>query len=567
VQLRARPLAIAYAIGLVPALAVALGQPVWSRADEPAHYDVIAQYAAGVYPHDSVTTIRPETLSIMERTGNYGPVVDDAYQQPDPRIAKMPSGLSDAEHVLWIRRHGWQYSYEAFQPPLYYALALPAWKLGDALGGATGALYAVRVFDALLAALLAPLAMLLALRIWPGYGPAGWAAAALTAVMPVVDVNLTSVTNDVLVAVLGAVTVLVALGGRVTVARALAVGALLGLAILAGTAAVALVPAVFVALMWRSRDGSFGEALTALVVAAVVVAPWLASNLLIYGEVVTTREQLAMSAFPQPTGSFDSWSASALHSFVTFWSAEPFLALATAIPLTLFAALLFALAIAGLVRAWRSTEVDREPLIVGGLAAAGAAVASVFIAGGRPAFAGLVAVTALVAVGLWHELLTFRLRAGAFGVFTALSLIALAVLVYPAAPRPSNPGHPTIAFSESLGATVSYHGAVFSLPECAIDPHGDLWLSLVVANLSPTSVEWSQTAEIRSGDRSLATSGYARSTPLPMTLAPGKVLTGWLWFGPQGRVPRNTLLTVRFRDVASNGYRAVGDVVISAPLC
>jgi len=106
--------------------------------------------------------------------------------------------------VLWIRRHGWQFSYEAFQPPLYYLTALPAWLAGRAVGGPIGAVYAVRIFDAVLAALLAPMAMLIALRIWPARNAAGWSAAALTALLPGVALNLTSVTNDVLVSVLGA---------------------------------------------------------------------------------------------------------------------------------------------------------------------------------------------------------------------------------------------------------------------------------------------------------------------------------------------------------------------------
>ena len=214
---------------------MAIGQPVWSRVDEAAHYDVIAQYAAGVYPHDSVTTIRPETLEVMQRTGVYGFVVDNSYQHPDPGFQAMPSGLTDAQHVLWIRRHGWQYSYEAFQPPLYYALALPAWEVGDALGGALGALYAVRIFGALLAALLAPLAMLIALRLSPATPGAGWGAAVLTAAMPGVDANLTSVTNDVLVAVLGAVALVVAIGGRPTLRRAALLGLLLGAAMREGS--------------------------------------------------------------------------------------------------------------------------------------------------------------------------------------------------------------------------------------------------------------------------------------------------------------------------------------------
>src|ERR1700688_4357562 len=126
----------------------------------------------------------------MERTGVYGFVVDSTYVQPDPGLQAMPVGLSDAQHVLWIRRHGYQYSDEAFQPPLYYAAAVPAWAAGDALGGPVGALYAVRVFDALLAALLAPLSLLIALALWPGNRALAWGAALLTAVLPGVALNL-----------------------------------------------------------------------------------------------------------------------------------------------------------------------------------------------------------------------------------------------------------------------------------------------------------------------------------------------------------------------------------------
>ena len=538
---------------------------MWSRVDEPAHYDVIAQYASGVYPHDSVTTVRPETLEIMQRTGNYGFVVDGAYQRPDGFVA-MPEGLTDAQHVLWVRRHVWQYSYEAFQPPLYYALAVPAWKVGDALGGAFGAVYAVRVFDALLAALLAPLAMLLALRLstLPG---AGWGAAVLTAFMPGVDANLTSVTNDVLVAVLGAVTVVVSLSGRPTMRRALIVGGLLGCAMLAKTTAIALVPAVVVALAWRGRIAS---ALAALGTAVLIVAPWLLSNLAIYGELITTREQTAMSAFPQRTGALDFWSVSTLHSFVTFWSGDPFLSLSTAVPLALLATVLCALAIAGLVRAPRNIE-----LLVLALAAAGAVLVSVtspvlaaFNAPGRLAYVGLTAVTALVACGLWIELTSWRLRRAAVALFAAVSVVGLAVLAYPQAPSsPSDPGHPVIDRSNPLSASGSFGNVSFDLQTCAVDPHGDAWLGVFIENFGATPAEWSQTAEVRSGGETLATSDYSRSTPFPMTLPAGFQLTGWLFLGPPGRFSRAGPLTVRFRAIAAGGYRSIGDVVIATPLC
>jgi hypothetical protein len=571
-----RRFAIAYAIGLVPALAVAVGQPVWSRVDEPAHYDVIAQYAAGVYPHDSVTTIRPETLDVMERTGVYGFIVDSAYQRPDVETGfqQMPSGLTDSQHVLWIRRHGYQYSYEAFQPPLYYALALPAWELGDALGGAFGALYAVRIFDALLAALLAPLSLLIALRLWPQQPFAGWGAACLTAALPGVDVNLTSVTNDVLVAMLGGLTVLVAISGRVTRRRALVVGALLGAALLTKTTAVALVPAVVLAMALRRRGGGPAKVAAALGVAAVLGAPWIASNLALYGEVITTREQLAMSAFPARTAALDFWSVSTLHSFVTFWSGDPFLSLTTAVPLALFAAFLSALAVAGLLRAWRAGAVDRDLLTVLALAAAGAALVSVtspvlaaFEAPGRLAYVGLPAATALVAVGLWREVPSWRLRRAAVGIFAALAAIGLVVLVFPQPAAPPDPGHPVLAQVRTLDAQGTFAKVTFNLQTCAVDPEHDVWLGLLIENFGSAPAEWSQSAEVRAGPDTLATSDYSRSTPFAMTLLPGFQQTGWLWLGPQAKIPASSTVTVRFRDIAADGYRSIGDVSIPTALC
>lgn len=555
---------------------MAIGQPVWSRVDEAAHYDLIAQYAAGVYPHDSVTTIRPETLEIMERTGVYGFVVDNAYQRPDVAAGfqPMPAGLTDAEHVLWVRRHGWQYSYEAFQPPLYYALATPVWKLGDALSGAFGALYAVRVLDALLAALLAPLAMLIALRIWPAAPGAGWAAAVLTAALPGVDANLTSVTNDVLVSVLGGAALVAALGGHVTLRRAALAGALLGAAMLAKTTAVALVPALILILALRRRGGGLGAAALALGVAAVIVAPWVLSNLALYGEVITSKEQLAMSAFPARTGALDFWSVSTLHAFVTFWSGDPFLSLTTAVPLALMAAFVCALAIAGLVRAWRAPEVARDSLAAVALAAVGAAIVSVtspvlaaFNAPGRLAYVGVCAATALVAVGLWLELPSLRLRRAAVGIFAGLAVIGLAGLLYPPPPPPADPGHPVLAHAAPLDSPGTFQKVTITLESCAVDPAGDLWLGVQIENFDAAPTEWSQSAEIRSGGETLATSGYSHSTPFPMSIPAGQQVSGWLWFGTHARVAGLTTATVRFRAVATDGYRSIGDISISTALC
>ncbi len=422
----------------------------------------------------------------------------------------------------------------------------------------------MRVFDALLAALLAPLAMLLALRLSPQ--PAvGWGAAVLTAAMPGVDANLTSVTNDVLVSVLGAVTILAAIRGPATLRRALVVGVLFGLAVLAKTTAIALVPALLVALAWRWRR--VAAVATAFGAAALVVIPWVIANVLIYGEVVTTREQLAMSAFPERTGALDFWSVSTLHSFVTFWSGDPFLSLFTAVPLVLLAALLCALAIAGLLRAPRTGE-----LLVVALAAVGAGLASVsspvlaaFNAPGRLAYVGVGAVTALVACGLWTELTSWRLQRAAVALFAAVSVLGLGVLIYPSAPvsGPGEPGADTEMFPTN--GTASFNTFSVTVRTCMLDPQHDVWLLVRIQNTGSAPAEWSQTVDVMSEGRTLATSSYRMGTAFPMTLPAGYDELGYLWLGPQSRLPSSGV--VRFRDVATDGYHQVGDVVIATPLC
>jgi hypothetical protein len=554
---------------------MALGQPVWSRVDEAAHYDVIAQYAAGIYPRDAQTTIRPETLDVMHRTGVYGFVVNNTYVKPDPGFQAMPVGLTDAEHVLWIRRHGYQYSYEAFQPPLYYAVALPAWLFGYAWGGPVGALYAVRVFDALLAALLAPLSLLIALTLLPNRAM-GWGAALLTAILPGVALNLSSVTNDVLVSDLGAACILVAVGGRWSRRRVVLLGLLFGAALLTKTTAVGLAPALAVALLQRSRGGGVRSLIGGFAIAAALFVPWVVSNLAIYGEVVTTREQLAMSAFPARTTSFDFWSVSTLHSFVTFWTGDPFLSLPGAVALAVLAAFLTALALAGLVRRWRqrSLGIPRGMTLVVGLAAAGAGLVSVsspvlaaFNAPGRLAYVGVSAVLALVVAGLWVEIPSPRLRGATIGAFAVLSLVGLALMAVPIVPAPAGPGSPVIKTQVPAQASAAFRLFYVLVESCAVDTSGDVWIEVRFQNAGAEPVEWSQTVEVRDQGMPVTRSDYRRSTPLPLAFAPGRTYSGWLWLGPETRLHGLAGPTLHLADLATDGYGTVGDLDVPISLC
>jgi hypothetical protein len=94
-----------------------------------------------------------------------------------------------------------------------------------------------------------------------------------------------------------------------------------------------------------------------------------------------------------------------------------------------------------------------------------------------------------------------------------------------------------------------------------------VWLQILIENVTPRPADWSQTAEVQSDGETIATSDYSRSTPLPMSLPEGRQIGGWIWVGPDSRIPKGSPLTVRFRNVAVDGYHRIGDVVIATPLC
>jgi hypothetical protein len=437
-----------------------------------------------------------------------------------------------------------------------------------------GSLYAVRIFDALLAALLAPLAMMILLALWPGHQGAAWAAAGLTAVLPGVALNLTSVTNDVLVSVLGALCILVAVTGKWSWRRALLLGALFGAALLTKTSAIGIAPALAVALLQTRRDGGLRPLLIAGATAAACVIPWLASNAAIYGELITTREQLAMAAFPPRTIDPGFWSVSTLHAFVTFWTGDPFLSMPGSVALAIVAGFITALAAAGLWRAWRHHRRGMSLRVLGILAAAGAGAALVsvtspvlaaFNAPGRLAYVGLAAAMALVGAGLWVELPSPRLRWGTIGTFAGLSLGGLALTAYNGALPPAATGVPAIVSQAPLGQSGTFQDLDVSLVACGVDGAGHRLILVRFYNTGTEPVEWTQTAELRDGPAQVATSDFNRSTPLPLAFAPGHQYDGWLFLGQ----PPHPLTSpaIYFRDLAAAGYSTIGDLSIRTDLC
>ena len=333
---------LVYLAALVPALAMAALQPVWSRVDEAQHADILAQYAHGVVPIEGVTRLQPEIVAVDESTGIYrwypaGSGPTPAENDPQAFVPPPQSASADAKRA-WMGRHLWGYSYEAMQPPLYYLLAEPDWLLGARFGGTLGAIYAARLFSALIAACLAPLVYLLALTIRPGAERMALLAAGIAALLPGYLLNATQITNDGLAAVLGAGVALVAVkGARDGWSRSLAAacGVLLGAAAMTKLTAVGLVPLVAVAFLWPGRQPlrsrvAFGAVAAAL--AAAVVAPWLLFNLHVYGEPVPSHATRALlgSVFSPAAATASYLRASGRNAIDEFVAGEPF----AVVPLT-----------------------------------------------------------------------------------------------------------------------------------------------------------------------------------------------------------------------------------------
>ncbi len=176
---------------------MAVSQPVWSRIDEAQHTDFIIQLGHGVYPLADRTVIDPETLRVMQSTGVYRFEGPGSYPTPDASdIGPPPQGMTARNNAVWMSRHLWQLSYESAQTPGYYALMVPVWWVADQLGGTMTAIYVMRIINALLIALLAPMAIVVAMRLAPGRMEVAVLAALFAILLPGLDLNATRVGND-----------------------------------------------------------------------------------------------------------------------------------------------------------------------------------------------------------------------------------------------------------------------------------------------------------------------------------------------------------------------------------
>ena len=251
--------------------------PAFALVDERAHFAYAVEVADfGRLPWLGRARISPEIEALDE----------GVYPAP-PRVDPRTRGLAG-------------FSYEAFQPPLFYALAAPVTRLaGEDLRVRLRALRALGLL--LLLATAAVLWRLAARVAGPGAAIGVGALALCVLALPGVVVRTVTVSNAGLELLLGAVAALALWEARARGSGRwlVAAGAVVGLGLLTRTTFVVFVPV----LLWVARGLPRRPALLALALPVLLLAPWIASNLDRYGAPTASAVVREMQEpFLNPTG-------------------------------------------------------------------------------------------------------------------------------------------------------------------------------------------------------------------------------------------------------------------------
>lgn|GEM_PF-872038 len=247
---------------------VALRAPVWAPVDEGAHFEYV-QYIA---QHGSLPVLGKQYASLRDL--KLDPTFSTRHWGTDPR--KMG--------ILGL-------AYEDFQPPLYYALAVPAYDLS---GNLHTKVIILRFFDLVLLGASMLLLARLARRVMEERWLIGFTAGMLVLAMPGVVVRAVTVSNTSLAVLLTIAFATVLWIARATgrASRLVAAGVLLGLALLTNLFALVLFPVyVLVAIGVVRRSPTRRDLVLAGgggAIACLLVVPWLAFNLVEYHALTAT---------------------------------------------------------------------------------------------------------------------------------------------------------------------------------------------------------------------------------------------------------------------------------------
>jgi len=573
---------IAYVAALLPALVMAVTQPVWSRIDEAPNADFIVQLSHGVYPVADTTLLDPETVRVLDAEGFFTPTYPGATgppmgPPPDPtETGPIPTGMSDRVNAIWMTRHMWELSRESDQTPVYFALTAPVWWVVDRLGGPFAAIFAIRIIGALLIATVAPMAVSVARVLTPNRPEVSALAALFAILLPGLNLNGTRISNDALAVALGGLFVLLAVrwaGSAWTWRRVVLMGLVLGAGLMVKLTLIGLFPALALAVLWPAAGSNWRGRLARLLlsgaIASVCLGPWLLLNLHNYGAILPgARIERLLNAVP---GSITvPWITLNLAVVeFTYWTGEPWGALPLALPFAVLGGLLALTVPMGIISLLRARGGSRStaPLAVAAVALGGMIVVALTLlpasfrleveGAGRYAYPAVPVAAALLAIGLCT---VFRNASTRRAVATLYAVAAVGMLAKPV--LGSGPGMPPAsARMVSASASGQLEGVTISVDRIAFDPGAKAtWFEVTMTNSSPVEVDWPMVPVASVGDVVFNVE-YLKSTPLPGDIDAGQSVTGWLFVAldpAQLHVSDHVLL--RFQDVAVDNYRTVQDV-------
>jgi hypothetical protein len=275
-------LAVIAAVGLLRGMWWVVVTPIWSPIDEQAHYDFVeAMGRLEAPPIVGEDRVHREVLELAKRSST------SPWQSvPVP---------ADPSRLEW---HAYAQSYEAAQPPLYYAAMAPVWKAASWMR-TLGTVYVLRVASLVLSLLLVPLLWLLGRELFPDRPEIGVGAAAVAVVLSGVNGNFAIVANDGAMTVLCAATTLAVarlIQRGFTSRRVVMLGLLVALAVLTKLTALSIVGIVAIGALLAARRHRVSRrelarhGAVAGGAAAALAAPWVLFNLIAYGGVTGSKQ-------------------------------------------------------------------------------------------------------------------------------------------------------------------------------------------------------------------------------------------------------------------------------------
>jgi hypothetical protein len=286
--------------------------PLWEGYDEWSHFAVIRWMAVrgdvlvsrdSPVPRDVQASLELVPLPTALRDSPPPAVTHDAYWRLSIEERRRREASFRSMPFSWKREEsgGGLKAYEALQPPLYaWMMALPL-RLSGTASLAAQVLW-LRLLSVAIASLTIPLVFFVGRSVFGKDGVA-LGAAAIVAAMPEFAVDIARVGNECVAVVLfTALTWMMIEWGRMgfSRSRALGIGLVLGLGLLAKAYFLAAVPAIVVVLLyrfWRARGRRRQVLFEALIIGSVSTALagwWYARNVVTTGTLSGLSESVML---------------------------------------------------------------------------------------------------------------------------------------------------------------------------------------------------------------------------------------------------------------------------------